>query len=110
MERRKLDLLMRAAPGRGRAGAAADVARQPSSAQAAGPRLAYNQVMRPPRSAALLLHRARLPWRRWLARQRFTKQDADRFQTKLTRIVEIGNAAPRRGRRAALDAASPTSR
>src|SRR4051794_23786827 len=28
------------------------------------------------------------------AQPRLTKQDADRFQTKLTRIVQYGNAAP----------------
>jgi hypothetical protein len=33
-----------------------------------------------------------------LAEQRFTKQDADRFQTKLSRIVGFGVAAPARGR------------
>ena len=33
-----------------------------------------------------------------LAEERFTKQDADRFQTKLTRIVELGVAAPVRAK------------
>jgi hypothetical protein len=60
--------------------------------EASGSKPCYNQVMRTC-SAALLLVSA-LAMTPLAGQARFTKQDADRFQTKLARIVQLGNAAP----------------
>jgi hypothetical protein len=57
------------------------------------------------RSAALLLLGA-LTVVPIAGQPRFTKQDADRFQTKLARIVQLGNAAPVR---AAAPRSTPVS-
>jgi hypothetical protein len=57
------------------------------------------------RSAALLLLTA-LAMTPLAGQPRFTKQDADRFQSKLAKIVQLGNAAPIR---AAAPQSTPVS-